>query len=496
MTAMFRPWPPYSGWDPLKFQRWKNWGEIVIAFTLWIALECFLLTLLYGTSSCNPCNSSTGSNVSSRWALVSFDSIKPLQHQARPRSDLAQPLVNHHQSNSNPAIKRLNRPASKTGSDDTVSINRNAGRRASTSSFPTSGRRNATPPREQQQQPLGSGYGHSRHNRRHRPLAHPESAVPRQDHERQPSSDHDPGSLKETWLARHSSQQPPACPDWRITLPFSLPLFTIKSQALTQSPSLINPVSSCPPSHMSLRPERHRRTAPAPRCSGDQEGVPAAPTESSDDGMLQVTCLGRKPVPPTLTPPSVKATSQKQTAHPSSHVFPRREDWRKAAKQEYGTTTTGQSERRKCKEALLRQALTWRTAPSEKYLKYLLRFDDALDRAPKREMALAEVERDWVRYEVYVAERTLRDDRMPTTIYGTEDRFELDLLKLWVNTNQHRIPSRRPWPPDYQPRHLWSRRRDTMNAESSVALDSMYTSDVRETEAVDARSGLLSWFFG
>ncbi|KAI4105825.1 MAG: hypothetical protein LQ345_007211 [Seirophora villosa] len=208
------------------------------------------------------------------------------------------------------------------------------------------------------------------------------------------------------------------------------------------------------------------------------------------------TCLGRKPVPPTLTPPSVKATSQKQTAHPSSHVFPRREDWRKAAKQEYGTTTTGQSERRKCKEALLRQALTWRTAPSEKYLKYLLRFDDALDRAPKREMALAEVERDWVRYEVYVAERTLRDDRMPTTIYGTEDRFELDLLKLWVNTNQHRIPSRRPWPPDYQPRHLWSRRRDTMNAESSVALDSMYTSDVRETEAVDARSGLLSWFFG
>ncbi|KAL9001985.1 MAG: hypothetical protein Q9188_005064 [Gyalolechia gomerana] len=156
----------------------------------------------------------------------------------------------------------------------------------------------------------------------------------------------------------------------------------------------------------------------------------------------------------TLPKPRPRTASEHNILSAGKHVVTWRKEPSTAPKDKYDSSSNGKSQRRLCKEALLGAAQKWRFAPRSERLKYLLCFDDNDDPAAHKPPDPAEIRKDRMRYEHY-AFRSIEMDTHPMKMYGTWDLHDLDLLKFWVNMNQHRMRSNSLWPPGYQPQGLW-----------------------------------------
>ena len=99
------------------------------------------------------------------------------------------------------------------------------------------------------------------------------------------------------------------------------------------------------------------------------------------------------------------------------------------------------------KERLLQEAVQqWKARESVDQLRKLMHYDDDNDHSYLPEPEDLRSERR--RYESYVHNNTVRN-RRPFHVYGTNDLYEHDRLRLWVKLHLHLNPET-PFPPDYE----------------------------------------------
>lgn len=99
--------------------------------------------------------------------------------------------------------------------------------------------------------------------------------------------------------------------------------------------------------------------------------------------------------------------------------------------------------RRAYKQNLFEEAKTWKGHPPEARLKSLIMLDDENDDQPRRLISRERIDNDRRHYEYYAENRQPRKHTQPFSVYGTPEFHDLDVLKLWVNSNQH---TRDTWP--------------------------------------------------
>ena len=118
--------------------------------------------------------------------------------------------------------------------------------------------------------------------------------------------------------------------------------------------------------------------------------------------------------------------------------------------------------RKSYKEELLHITRAWPRPPTEDYVRSLIKLDDERDNLRQFATRIDEnrIERDWRHYEVLALTGKSRNADIAYPVY--EERWRnLDLLKIWVNLNQHWDET---WPPGYTPRfpdlNAWSKTDD------------------------------------
>ena len=104
--------------------------------------------------------------------------------------------------------------------------------------------------------------------------------------------------------------------------------------------------------------------------------------------------------------------------------------------------------RRSYKEALLETTRTWPGPPTEALVRSLIKLDDEHD---DRRMFVEpeKLHKDWGYYEIYARIGRCQDSNQPFAVYGDPLFRDLDILKLWVNLNEH--VGGQTWPPGYTP---------------------------------------------
>ena len=122
--------------------------------------------------------------------------------------------------------------------------------------------------------------------------------------------------------------------------------------------------------------------------------------------------------------------------------------------------------RRAYKRSLFEEAKTWRGYALEARLRSLIKLDSESDDQDVGPIDPERIDSDRNNYQYYARHRQERDPEKPFSVYGLPEIRDLDILRLWVNSNEHMY---RTWPPGYTPLET---DRDERDDESSL-----YTSD-------------------
>ena len=124
--------------------------------------------------------------------------------------------------------------------------------------------------------------------------------------------------------------------------------------------------------------------------------------------------------------------------------------------------------RREYKEGLLDVARAWPGPPNEITLRSLIKMDDWRDDYRQFRIAEDKIHRDWENYEKYARIGRFRNSSLPFPVYGHPYLRDLDILKLWVNLNQHIFQT---WPPGYIPQYDDEEERDGRYEVSSIGTE-------------------------
>ena len=124
--------------------------------------------------------------------------------------------------------------------------------------------------------------------------------------------------------------------------------------------------------------------------------------------------------------------------------------------------------RREYKEGLLDVARAWPGPPNELTLRSLIKMDDRRDDNRQFRIAEDKIHRDWENYENYARIGRFRNSSLPFPVYGHPCFRDLDILKLWVNLNQHICQT---WPPGYIPQNYDEYERDGRYEISSIGTE-------------------------
>ena len=157
---------------------------------------------------------------------------------------------------------------------------------------------------------------------------------------------------------------------------------------------------------------------------------------------------------PDLTRPS--AADPSQCSSSTTNALPRRNQ--AALRLEY-------------KQDLLDTTRAWPEPPSEDFIRSLIKLDDNYDN--HHQFAITDqnihvVHRDWRNYEFYARKRRPRDSSLSFPVYGDPLFRDLDILKLWVNSNEHLGQT---WPPGYIPQYPDANERDIGDEISSIGTE-------------------------
>ena len=153
---------------------------------------------------------------------------------------------------------------------------------------------------------------------------------------------------------------------------------------------------------------------------------------------------------PDLTPPSAANPSQESSS--TANALPRHNQ---------------AALRRSYKQDLLDTTRAWPGPPREAHIRFLIKFDDKDDDYRQFTVPEQKMHTDWRNYEIYARKKRPRDPDLPCPVYGNPLFRDLDILKLWVNSNWH-ILMRRTWPPGYIPQHPDANEGDIGDEMSSV----------------------------
>ena len=152
---------------------------------------------------------------------------------------------------------------------------------------------------------------------------------------------------------------------------------------------------------------------------------------------------------PGLTPPSAANPSQGSSS--TANALPRHNQ---------------AALRRSYKQDLLDTTRAWPGPPSEALVRSIIKLDDKHDNYRQFTVTHQRMHSDWRTYEIYARKRRPRDSSQSYPVYGNPLFRDLDILKLWVNSNWHILW--RTWPPGYTTQYSDTNEGDNGDGMSSV----------------------------